>query len=500
MNATRLPALLCVFLCLWGLVGCGGSTSLRMDLPAPVDNLDPQYATSQEAQMLLLNLGEGLLTLTPEGEIVPAAAESWQVSQGGRRYTFVLREDIFWEDGVPVEAEHFAYAFRRMFSPGALSPHAEAFSALEGASRLLKGAGFLHSLGVEAADAKTVVFRLEKPDEGFPLLLTQSFALPCREDTFEESRGRFGLEAKYVLSNGPFLLGRWDDSLLRLEPNEHYRTPPGLEVTLYTGREDTFALFLNGKSDLAPVPSGQLDKVKGKTLLAREEKVWCLVFHQNRLPWGNPLLRQGMALCIEEALYAPALGNHLVPAASLLPAEEGASRTFDPGQGARLFALGLEAMELDRPPNAALYAPPEHLETMAQLGQGWQRDLNLHLRVEPADQDRQSALLQNGDYGLILLPFSPERPGPGALLSPFASGNPYGYQNPRYDALLEEAAQLTGEAAEALCRRAEAILLADAAVIPLFRETAYYALAPGISGVRVYPFGGRIDFSAAVLE
>lgn len=483
---------ICALLCLLCLFGCGGSGAVRMDLAAPVENLDPQFATGETARMLLLNLGEGLMARTPQGETVPAAAQSYLVSADGTRYTFTLREDLFWEDGEPVTAEHFAFAFRRLFTPGALSPHAGGLSALEGAAPLLEGGGFLRDLGVEAPDNHTLVFRLARPSDDFLGQLAQSYTLPCREDIFTESRGRYGLEAAYVFSNGPFTLARWNSDRLSLEPNSRYREPPAVAVTLYTSREDAFALFNSGKSDVVRVPAGKESEVRGgATLEAHQEAVWCLVFHQNRLPWGNPLLRQGMALTVDESLYAETLPAHLQATAAFalpLPRDQEPRRAFDPPRGERLFALGLEAEELDRPPAAALYVPPEQMETLAQIGQGWQRYLNLHLRLEPADQARRAGLLESGDYGLILLPFSRSGPEEDALLAQFAGGNPFGYGNPRYDALLEEG-QLD---------RAREMLLEDAAAIPLFREEATTAFAPGLEGIVVYPFGGRMDFSKAV--
>ena len=60
---------------------------------------------------------------------------------------FILREDACWEDGEPVLASHFLFAFQRMFVPGIFSPNAENFSMLKGAQAILAGQGSLGDLG-----------------------------------------------------------------------------------------------------------------------------------------------------------------------------------------------------------------------------------------------------------------------------------------------------------------------------------------------------------------
>ncbi len=77
---------------------------------------------------VLMDVYEGLVKESPDGEILPGMAASWDVSEDGRTYTFHLREDARWSDGEPVTADDFVFGWRHLLDPAsqvrlsALSP------------------------------------------------------------------------------------------------------------------------------------------------------------------------------------------------------------------------------------------------------------------------------------------------------------------------------------------------------------------------------------------
>lgn len=56
-------------------------------------------------------IGEGLVNLSPEGEIIPQIAESWEIANEGKIYIFVLKPNLFWHDGKPIKAADINYSF-----------------------------------------------------------------------------------------------------------------------------------------------------------------------------------------------------------------------------------------------------------------------------------------------------------------------------------------------------------------------------------------------------
>ncbi|MDE6596244.1 MAG: peptide ABC transporter substrate-binding protein, partial [Oscillospiraceae bacterium] len=77
-------------------------------------NLDPQLAEDKESLIIIENMLEGLVRVMPEGGIVPAAAESFDMSEDGLTYTFYLKQGQEWESlaeySEPVTAADFVYA------------------------------------------------------------------------------------------------------------------------------------------------------------------------------------------------------------------------------------------------------------------------------------------------------------------------------------------------------------------------------------------------------
>ena len=507
--------LLCAVLFALPFSGCRADTlaGVRMDLDAPVQNLDPQFATDPAAHMILANLFEGLMVRGEGGSLRLGAAERMEVSLDGTVYAFTLREDARWQCGERVVAQDFVFAFARLFSSGARSPFADDFLAIAGAQRILDGQAPVQTLGVTAHGTYTVVFTLEHPQESFPERLASPAALPCNRHAFEQSRGRYGLEMRYVHSNGPFMLTRWDATRLHLEPNEYFREPALPErVTLYIGRADPFQQFLDGRSDIVLVPPGRQEEITERQvqLIPAERTVWGLVFNQNTSPWGNPLARQSLMLTLDRGVYAehliPALrtAGALVPPGVLLDGQSyrelagEVAPAHDPEQGRRLLRRWLEIPGYERLPPTMLFAPEAHALRVAPLEMMWLRELNADITVVPAEPEQIAERLRSGNYGLMLLPIYSTAQGPGAFLRTFQSGNRFGHNSPRFDHALGSAARAERtQAAARYYADAERTLLEDAAIIPLFFETSYYALAHGLGGIEISPLGGRILFRNA---
>ena len=514
-----MATLLCAVVFALTFYGCApsASTVIRMDIGGPVHNLDPQFATDPTAIMILSNIFEGLLVKGADGALRPGVAKEYQVSASGLVYTFTLREDARWQDGEPLTAGDFVFAFERIFSPQAPSPFAQDFLAIYGAAQVMSGDAPLSSLGVTARDPHTLVFTLERPLGNFLERLSWTAAMPCNRNAFQESRGRYGLAMRYVHSNGPFVLSRWDASRLHLDRNEYFREEAKAlpeRVMLYIGRQDPLRQFLDGRSDLVRIPSERLGDVSERQaqFVPVERTVWGLVFNQNASPWGNPLLRQSLALTLDKNLYAQRLPAHLsvadafVPPAALLGGQsfrslvgDSAPLSFAPNHGRRLFSRGLEVLGYERLPQTTLLLPESHYAILEPLQVGWIRELGVEIGIAPADPDQISERLSARSYDIMLMPFYLAAESPGSMLRAFYSGeNRFGYHNPRFDYALRATGHAQSE--ELLVhflQNAERILLEDAAIIPVYFETSYYAVVQGLVGVEIFPFCGRVLFQGA---
>ncbi len=160
--------------------GCGGPAD-RPDNMSGVElhrgntaeplSLDPHKSSGTWENNIIGDMFIGLFTENAAAEPVPGMAESWTVSEDGLVWTFMLR-DSTWSDGVPVTAEDFVFAFRRIMAPATLSQYASLLYPIKNAEAVNSGDAPAESLGVRAIDEKTLEVRLEHPAPYLPGLLT----------------------------------------------------------------------------------------------------------------------------------------------------------------------------------------------------------------------------------------------------------------------------------------------------------------------------------------
>ena len=519
MLKLKRPVIIFFFAAVFFVAGCSQDSPsvIRADIGEPVRNLDPQFATDPTARMIISNLFEGLIAQDSEGQLRLGAAAQYRISPDGLTYTFTLREDARWQDGSAVTSGDFVFAFQRMFSPHAPSPFAADFLAIANASQVMDGDSSPATLGVSARGPQTVVFTLERPYPDFLIRLAHTAAMPCNRLAFEQSMGRYGMEARYLSSNGPFTIGRWDASQLHLSRSEYFREEEQAlseRVILYIGRQDPLRQFLDGRSDLVLIPPDRLDEVSERSaqFIPAQLTVWGLVFNQNARPWGSPLLRQSLALSFDPNLHSENLPANLaatcvfVPSSALVQGQKFRSYGdassplgLDSAQARRLFGQGLTALGYNHLPPSIIFVPENHTRHLEFLEETWQRELGAEITLVPTPAEQISQRLQTEDFGVMLLPFYSIGEGPGAFLRQFYSGgNRFGYNNPRFDHALGAASlATTREEITRLYALAEDLLLEDAAIIPVYFETSYYALSPGLTGVEVFPFGGGVRFQNA---
>jgi peptide/nickel transport system substrate-binding protein len=165
-------------------------------------SVSPLAARTQADRDLVALVFDGLLARGPDGRLVPDLATSWSVDATGRSWTFDLRPDATWHDGVPVTADDVVYTVDVLRDPAYEGP----------------GAGSWNEVTATAVDARTVRIDLATPLGGFLELATQPIApahllrdVPV-EGLADDPFGRA------PVGSGPFVLTELDDDHAVLEP------------------------------------------------------------------------------------------------------------------------------------------------------------------------------------------------------------------------------------------------------------------------------------------
>ncbi|GAI11041.1 unnamed protein product, partial [marine sediment metagenome] len=181
--------------------------------------LDPAVSGEMTSHEYIMQLFGGLVRLDDSLEPAPDIAQSWQVSQDGRTYTFYLRQDVRFHDGREVKAGDFKYSWERACDPETWSLTAATYLGdIVGVREVLSGEREDIG-GVRVIDDYTLEVTIDAPKSYFLSKLTYPTAFVVdRADV--ESGGEWWHNPN---GTGPFKLKQWDENqLLVLERNELY--------------------------------------------------------------------------------------------------------------------------------------------------------------------------------------------------------------------------------------------------------------------------------------
>lgn len=233
-----------------------------------VNTLDPQRMSWMHDLRTARLLYEGLVknnVLSDDFEITPGVAESWELSEDAKTYTFHFRDNAKWTNGSPVTAHDFVYSWRRAMLPDLVSDYVAMFMNIQGAQAFydwrqaqLDGfsdrafandtekreaayalwdetrARFDETVGLHATDDRTLVVTLERPVPYFLELCAFTVFAPVYEPLVAQyerpdpATGRLvrrpgWTKGGVLISNGPFELTRWRFKRdMRMEQNPHY--------------------------------------------------------------------------------------------------------------------------------------------------------------------------------------------------------------------------------------------------------------------------------------
>ncbi len=503
---------------LLALPGCSpGNEGVSQSDAAPVivrrgnggdpESLDPARAEGVQAFNVIADLYEGLLTLDPQGNIGAGVAESWTVSSDGLTYTFRLRDDARWSNGTPVVAEHFVAGMRRTLSPETGSAYAALLYLIDNAEAVAKGALPVTALGVTASDDATLVIRLHAPAPYLPSLLTMPIALPYFDDG-RDPAGRFSDPGRFV-GNGAFVLAEWQPgSHIRLRRNPMFREASGVgidEVLYYPVTEPLTELnmYRAGELDITfAVPGSHVQQLRnshaGELRISPYLATYYLAFDLSETPFDNRSVRQALSLVLDREALVRLLGRGERPAYGLVP--DGLNE-YAPARAEWMALPAEERLAKARELYAAagysdgqplrvtlLYDAANIHETLAlAVSEMWREALGVDVRLDKREWKYFLSTRDNrAEWDVMRFSWTGDFGHPAAFADIFRSTSPQnlpGYASERYDGLLAEA-EVTADREEQmrLYAAAEAVLLDDAPIAPLYFYVSKHLVSPSISG------------------
>lgn len=507
----KLTLVLLTLLC---LTSCGDkgpkkTAHLHLNIGNEPQTLDPRKARSLNDINVLKMLSEGLTRTDETGKASLALAESVEITNHNKTYTFQLK-DSKWSDDSPLTSHDFLYAWKTALSPTFPSPTAYHLFGIKNAKAIKEGKLPQSMLGVKTPNDKTLVIELAYPIPYFLDLLSHPIAFPV-PTKLDQSNPKWPLHQNTYVSNGPFKMKSWLHSdMIELSHNEAYHdqanvklaaidlvmVPPETEIRMFETHELDWA-----GSPLSNIPPDELAPLQEKNLLSSLDILGTMWININtkRPPFDQLEIRQMLSQAIDRpALIEHVLQSNATPAHTLVPSPLGLSSSLID------VKESLELSDID--PIILTYAANERSHRIAQAIQDqWVTKLNLQIQLRPLEPKVYFEALANHDYDLAFASWQADFQDPINFLEVFKNAkvptNATGWENSLFEEGLEESYYTSNPAErQQLLEQMQNILMKDQPIIPIYHHALHYVKHPRLQGVHLSPCG-IIDFKhASIME
>lgn len=362
-------------------------------------------------------------------------------------------------------------------------------------------------VGIKVVDDRTLEMTLNHPVPYFLQIIGFFPMMPVPRHCVEKYGYPDWTKPENLVCNGPFLLKyRRIRDRIRLEKNPLYwdRDNVRLQTVDVLAVESAITglnLYLTGAADWIPVVPNE---VVGELLRQKRPDfqpapylaVEYYVVNTQRPPLDDPRVRRALALAInKEEIIARILQTGQQPALSFVPTsisnyipyEPPQMPPYDPAMARKLLAEAGYPGGKGFPKLEILYNTHESHQAIAELIQAqWKRNLGINIRLQNQDWARYLASRRQGEFWLARAGWIADYIDPNTFLEMMTTGNPNNHgrwSHPEYDRLIGLAQVESDDKRRLeLFRKAEAILLDEAAVLPLYFAVTRPMVRPSVKG------------------
>ena len=488
-------------------------------------------------------------------EAVSELAEKWEVDEDGKTWRFHLRKDAVWTDGSPVTAHDVVWAVQRNLKPETKCPAADMLYFLKNARAIHAGKteedtskkntpqGGISAtdteiageddavsdkedltLGVTAVDDFTLDFTLEQPVGYFPVIAGFPVYRPLPQKVIEKFGDKW-TDSDNIQTSGSYELAVIQkDGLIILRKNSKYYHADKVsieEVRYYVIKKGGMGLVMYEDEELdiigdpyLPIPDRELPRVRADMTLGKEYSnlarpcTYAYAFNTLLPPVDHPLVRKAISAAIDrEAIIEMVVRGGQKPATTFIPPSvfgsagqgEKGGINFDPLQAQKWLAEAGYPDGRGFPEITLMYDKSENHAEVARAVQTFlQHHLNIKIKLYESEKMVYGKALRQPNTPHM---FRYGRCGayPDAddwlyeLFHPYFSPNTIGWKKVTFAQLIDIAREISDpNERRKRFRRAEQILISEeAAIVPIYFETAPCLVKPRVKGWYNMAAGGQ---------
>ena len=475
-----------------------GGRFVRLFVDPPT--LDPHLTTDATSAQIIVEVFGGLVTIDKDLNVVSDLAESWDISNDGRVYTFRIRPDAVFHDGKPVTAEDVRWSLERATDPLTEAPNVDQYLGdIVGVDAKINGDA-LEISGLRVINERTIEITIDGSKSFFLAKLTYPTAFVLDKENIEANPKNWFRKPN---GTGPFRMTEYKvGETLILSRHEGYHLGPAklAEVEMILSGGTSMLMYENDEIDIAGVGLADIDRLQEPTnslngelhRAAPQFSIQYIGLNVNEPPLDDRKVRQALNLAIDKNEIATiVLGDQVVPATGILPpgfpgfSESVSGYEFDPVRAKQLLLESKYGDDLDNIPPITITTPGSFganvsLDMEVVLAM-WEKNLGITTEFQQTEfatflKDLNKRRFQMFDIGWIA-----DYPDPENFLDILfygdSSNNHTNYSNPVVDSLLEQARIETDEAKRfKIYNEVEQTILDDAPWIPLWYSGERYLL------------------------
>lgn len=507
-----------------------GPQVFTVNIAGEPSQIDPNRASWSTERTVIMQVFEGLLGFNQDlteraiGATEIPTVDNGGISADGKTYTFKLREEVTWSDGVKVTANDYEYSIKRLFDPINAAEYASFYFNIVGGEAYYSAsdqdataqAALKAAIGVKALDDYTLEIKLINAQPTFLQLMALWPVNPVRQDIITQY-GTTWTEPPHYIGNGPFIMTEWVHSdHITLVRNENYWGDKAkletLTLNMITDANALFAAYQNNEVDIAGVPAGtektvMADPVLGPQILRYAElTTFAFQFNVDVAPFTNKNLRKALNAAIDrDAFIENVRGGVGQPAYSWIPpgmpgydANLGLDYHFSVTKAQEFLTLAGYTNGSEVPELHLQYADTGINPTIAQfIQQQVKVNLNIDVVIEPMERAAFTQAVNAEQYSWAWYGWGADYPDPDnwlpQLFGTGAGNNHTNYSSAEFDSLCDQAAiQLDNTQRLALYAQAQALVVDDAPVLFMFYRERFVLVKPNVKGLKYTGMDGDV--------
>lgn len=474
-------------------------------------SLDPHKIEGVPEAALARDLFEGITIVSPDGDILPGSATSWD-NKDFTVWTFKIREGAKWSNGDPVTAQDFVYSWQRLADPNTASPYASylQYAHIANIDDVIAGKKKPSELGLKALDNNTLQVTLSEAVPYLPKLLAHSSMSPVNQKVVEKF-GEQWTQPNNFVGNGAYILKGWTvNERINLERSPTYWDNKNTVID-----KVTFLPISSEVTDVNRYRAGEIDMTysnlpieyfqKLKQEIPNELRVnpyMCTYYYEinnEKAPFNDPRVREALKLAMDRDIITYKVKNQGdIPAYGFTPPFTDGMKTTKPewfsqwtqeqrNEKARQLLEEAGFNKANPLKFKLLYNTSDlHKKLAIAAASIWKKNLGADVSLENQEWKTFLDTRHQGNYDVSRAGWCADYNEPSSFLNmmlSYSSNNTVHYKNTDFDKLMQASLRVKTDAERAdIYQQAEALLDKDSAIVPMYYYVNTRLVKPYVGG------------------